>query len=261
MGYLTFQQTKVWKDGIALFNNCVQKTPEASLCQCNLAYSELLNLDFQNSIDHYSEALKYDPNTVEAYNGRGQAYFQLKKIPEALSDFSVQRHRRGHRDAKTIPEPGQVPGHVEPPARSPARPEPSSLELEPRSPEAFFFRAVVFEKRRSPPKRWMTTAKRSNWSRNIWRPGLTGLPVVGLQQYGPAIDDYTRAIQLILNMEMIFNNRGYAHLKNGEPDQALADVNKALEINPNYAKSYQTRAVIYQQLGQTDKMQADLQMV
>ena len=259
-GYLTFQQTKVWKDGIALFTNCVQKNPEASLCQCNLAYSELLNLDFQNSIHHYSEALKYDPNTVEAYNGRGQAYFQLKKIPEALSDFD-NAIKAGIVTPKLFLNRGKCLVMMNRPQE--ALPDLNrSLELEPRSPEAFFFRAVVFEKAKEPAKALDDYGKAVELEPKYleaWVNRATLL--VGLQQYGPAIDDYTRAIQLNPNMEMIFNNRGYAHLKNGEPDKALADVNKALEINPNYAKSYQTRAVIYQQLGQTDQMQADLQMV
>ncbi|TNE51982.1 MAG: tetratricopeptide repeat protein, partial [Bacteroidetes bacterium] len=73
--------------------------------------------------------------------------------------------------------------------------------------------------------------------------------------------DYSRALEINPNMEMVYNNRGYAYLLNGQYQAALEDVNKAIQLNPQYARAYQTRAAVYQQLGQPAKMQADLQMV
>ncbi|TNE63635.1 MAG: tetratricopeptide repeat protein, partial [Bacteroidetes bacterium] len=144
LGFLAFRQTKVWENGIALFENCVDKTPEASLCQCNLAYSELLSFKFDNAVYHYSEALKYDPSTVEAYNGRGQAYFQLRKVPEALDDFN-QAIQAGIVTPKLFLNRGKCLVMLN---RSPeALPDlDRSLQLEPNAPEAYFFRAIVHEK-------------------------------------------------------------------------------------------------------------------
>jgi len=62
------------------------------------------------------------------------------------------------------------------------------------------------------------------------------------------------------SMEMIWNNRAYAYFMANEPDKGLPDANKALTINPKYARGYKTRSVIYQKLGQMDKAQADFQM-
>ena len=52
-----------------------------------------------------------------------------------------------------------------------------------------------------------------------------------------------------------------AYLKNGEPDKALADLNQAIALNPRYLKAYQTRAVIYQQMGKPAQAQADMKIV
>ncbi len=257
LGFLTFQQTKVWKDGIALFENCVKKTPQAALCQCNLAYSELLSLDFQNSVYHYTEALKYDPSTVEAYNGRGQAYFQLKKIPEALDDFS-NAIRSGIETPKLFLNRGKCLVMLNRPQE--ALPDLNrSIELEPKSPETYYFRAVVHEKSGAPDQA-LTDYNKAVELKPDYLEALVNraLILVGAQQFEAAVADYTRALQINPNMEMIHNNRGYAHLKSGQPAKALEDVNNALSINPNYAKAYQTRAVIYQSLGQFDKMQADM---
>ena len=258
LGFLTLQQTKVWKDGIALFSNCVEKTPTASLCQCNLAYSELISLKFENSIYHYSEALKYDPTTIEAYNGRGQAYFQVKKIPEALADFS-QAIQAGIVTPKLFLNRGKCLVMLNRPQE--ALPDINrSLELEPKSPEAYFFRAVVHEKSGAPDKALKDYIQALELDPNYVEPLVNkALILMGQQQYAQAIADYTQAIQLRPNMEMIYNNRGYAYLKNGQTDKALEDVNHALSINPNYARAHQTRAVIYQQLGMKDEARADMQ--
>ena len=57
---------------------------------------------------------------------------------------------------------------------------------------------------------------------------------------------------------MILNNRAFAQLKSGQLARALEDVDKALTINPNYPFAYNTRAAIYQQMGQPAKAAEDL---
>lgn len=259
LGFLTWQQSLVWKNGITLFTNCVNKTPQASLCQCNLAYSELLDYKFERSIYHYSEALKYDSSTVEAYNGRGQAYFQLKKIPEALADFE-QAIQAGIVTPKLFLNRAKCLVMLN--RSTEALPDLSrSLELEPNAPEAYYFRGVVYEKGGAPDKAFQDYNHAIQLSPDYQDALLKrAILYVGIQQYKEAIADYTHVLQMSPNLETVYNNRGYAHLKNGEADKALADLNQAIALNPRYTKAYQTRAVIYQQLGRPDQMQADLQM-
>ena len=45
--------------------------------------------------------------------------------------------------------------------------------------------------------------------------------------------------------EASMNNRGVGYLNKGEFDKAIEDFNKAIAINPNYAKAYYNRGVIY----------------
>lgn len=260
LGYLTVQQTKVWKDGIALFSNCVNKTPEASLCQCNLAYSELLSFQFEQSVAHYSAALKYDPSTVEAYNGRGQAYFQLKKIPEALDDFT-NAIGAGLVSPKLFLNRGKCLVMLSRPQE--ALPDLNrSLELEPNAPEAYFFRGLAYEKTGRPDLAIADYTKAIGLNPNdLDALRNRAMLFVGSRQFESAIADFTRALELNPNLVMIYNIRGYAYFKSGQIDKALSDVNQAIAMNPNYVWAYKTRADIYQQLGQQSKVQADLQMV
>lgn len=258
LSVLSFQQTKVWKDGIALFSNCVEKTPEAALCQCNLAYSELLSFKFEESAYHYSEALKYDPNTVEAYNGRGQAYFNLKKIPEALDDFT-NAIQAGLVSPKLFLNRGKCLVMLNRPQE--AIPDlDRSLDLEPQAPEVFYFRAVANEKS-GKPDRALEDYNRAVELKPNYLEALVNraLILMGLQQFEAAVSDYSRAIQINPGMAMLYNNRAYANFKNGRPGNALEDVNQAIAIDPKYARAYQTRAVINQSLGKMDQVQADMQ--
>lgn len=260
-GFFAFRQTAVWKDGVALFNNCTEKTPESSLCQCNLAYNQLISLDFQGSIRHYSEALKYDPSTIEAYNGRGQAYLQLRQIPQAFDDFdkAVQAgivtpklflnrgkcHLMLNRPAEAIPDLAR------------------SLELEPNAPEAFYLRAVAREKTGDPAGAVADYDNALRLNPNYVEAWVNrGMLHYSASRYDEAIADFTSALKnaAATVQPMILTNRANARLQKGYYGDALDDVNKAVAINRNYPRAYQTRGAIYSNLGQLDKAKADLEM-
>lgn len=260
-GFLAFGQTGVWKDGVALFRNCTEKTPESSLCQCNLGYNQLISLDFQGAVRHYSEALKYDPSTVEAYNGRGQAYFQLRQIPQALDDFD-KAIQAGISTPKLFLNRGKCLVMLNRPQE--AIPDLTrSLELEPKSPEAYYFRAVSNEKTGN------TAQALGDYAGAIrLNPGYVealvnrGMLLYATDRFDEAISDFSAALgnATAAVQPMILVNRANARLKKGYLGDALDDVNKAASINPKYARAYQTRGAIYAQLGKMDKAQLDLEM-
>lgn len=260
--FLAFQQTAVWSDGIKLFENCTEKTPESSLCQCNLGYNQLITNDYQGAVRHYSESLKYDPATVEAYNGRGQAYFQLQQYPEALADFT-KAIEAGIVTPKLFLNKGKCLVILN---RAPeAVPDLNrSIELEPKSPEAFYFRGVAHEKGGNIPNALADYGQAIQLNPNYVEARVNrGLLFTKSAQFDAAITEYSAALSVAAPQvqAMILNNRAFAQLKSGQLAKALEDTNKALAINPNYPFAYNTRAAIYQQMGESAKAQADLQKV
>lgn len=258
-GFLAFKQTSVWEDGVRLFRNCTEKTPESSLCQCNLAYNQLISNNFEASAMHYSEALYYDPNVVEAYNGRGQAYFHLQKYPEALVDFT-KAIQGGIVTPKLFLNRGKCLVILN--RASEALPDLNrSIELEPAAAETYYFRGVVFEKAgdidRAVEDYGRALELNPNYVEALVNRGLLHVKAL---KYAEAISDYSSALPLSAPsaQPMILNNRAYAKLKLGQNNQALEDVEKALGLNPNYPFAYNTRAAIFQAMGQPAKAQEDL---
>lgn len=54
-----------------------------------------------------------------------------------------------------------------------------------------------------------------------------------------------------------YNNRANARFVKGDNDAALADYNKALEIDPRYAEIYANRGIVWLRMGQKAKADAD----
>ena len=255
----TVSQTEVWKDGTALFGNCVEKTPEAALCQCNLGYSELLALSFEKSVEHYSSALRLDPTYVEAYNGRGQAYMNLKKIPEAISDFT-KAIDAGIVTPKLFGNRGKcyaLLGRFEE-----ALPDLSkSLELEPKSAEIWYFKAFSGEKAGKMTEALGDYSKAIELNPNYVEALVNrGLLYYKDNNFEQAVKDNTRALAIAAAgiKPMILVNRANALMQSGQLNEALGDLNEAVTIDPNYKRAYQSRAAVYQKLGQDAKAREDL---
>jgi len=79
----------------------------------------------------------------------------------------------------------------------------------------------------------------------------------GLKRNEEAVESYTQAIA-INEHSWAYNDRGYAYLNLGNLDAAIADLNKALEINPELALAYSNRGGAYLTLGNLDAAMADL---
>jgi tetratricopeptide (TPR) repeat protein len=60
-----------------------------------------------------------------------------------------------------------------------------------------------------------------------------------------AIADYNKAIDLDPKLASAYNNRGYCYLEADKPDLALADYTKAIELEPGDGFTYWNRAGIY----------------
>ncbi|MBW1915530.1 MAG: tetratricopeptide repeat protein [Deltaproteobacteria bacterium] len=70
-----------------------------------------------------------------------------------------------------------------------------------------------------------------------------GNAYVGKGQYDQAISDFNKAIQINPRFAKAYYNRGVAYKRKGQYDQAISDYNKAIEINPRDALAYYNRGI------------------
>lgn len=237
---LTIEQTNVWKNGTALFKNCVKNTPTSTICLCNLGYNELISNNYNGSVEQYSKALALDPTIAEAYNGRGQAYMQLKNYQAALPDFSKAIEmglsspklffNRGKAFMMTGKAVESIPDLTK------------SLKLEPNNPEAYYLRGFANEKAEQPDAAIEDYSACIRQNPNSLEALVNrGLLYFRQTQYEAAIQDYTAALAINPNLAMALNNRANAYLSLGDRQKALADVEKALQVNPEYQRAQETK--------------------
>ena len=73
-----------------------------------------------------------------------------------------------------------------------------------------------------------------------------------------AILEFTKAIDLAPKSAHSYYNRGFAYECKKDPDKAIVDYSKAIEINPKYANAYSGRASMYFYKGRYDKSWTDV---
>jgi tetratricopeptide (TPR) repeat protein len=72
-----------------------------------------------------------------------------------------------------------------------------------------------------------------------------------------AIADYNRAVELDPKYAAAYYNRGVAKWQKGDLDGAFGDCNRAVELDPKDAKAYDNRAIVKQTKGDLDGAIAD----
>jgi len=72
-----------------------------------------------------------------------------------------------------------------------------------------------------------------------------GVAYRGLKDYKKAIEDYDKAIEINPQYAKAYNNRGVAYGKLKEYKKAIEDFDKAIKINPQYAAAYNNLGKAY----------------
>ncbi len=107
----------------------------------------------------------------------------------------------------------------------------TALQQDPANMQAFYFRAFAHEKE---------------------------------GRYRLAVEDYTRALDLAdgdTEAATILHHRGLAYREMKNTEQALADYDRALSLNPAYVDAYFSRGLLYHKMDRTDAAIADYSRV
>jgi tetratricopeptide (TPR) repeat protein/MinD-like ATPase involved in chromosome partitioning or flagellar assembly len=178
--------------------------------------SEVLK-DLTIAIRSFSKSIELNPNYAIAYNGRGNAYLDLKQYDLALADYN------------------------------------KAIESNPQYVHAFYNRGIAyFDQKQLEPA--LTNYNKAIELDPEYVPAYNNRGNVYLdqKQYELALADYNKAIEMDQEQSYAYNNRANLFLVLGKLDAALADVNLSLKIDSQHANTYGTLSEIHSAMGNSD---------
>lgn len=102
-----------------------------------------------------------------------------------------------------------------------------------------------------------TERRRKANQKTVWDYLREGNRLYDEKKFNQAVEAYTKAIELNPEYATSYNNRGFTYKNLKEFDKALADLNRAIDLNPDYVNAYYNLGNTYKALGDYDKALAD----
>jgi tetratricopeptide (TPR) repeat protein len=233
LGVMTYQQTKIWGDGVAFWNGVIKKYPSSAMAynQRALAYKERGNLE--SALRDYSVAIALFPNYDFALTNRGIVYKELERYEESWADHS----------RAIVVNPGFSEAYLN------------------RGNVAFsvgdFKRAIAdydqaiatvdgSARRKSTPYRAEAYSRR-------------GSGYFFAKDYDAALKDFDSALKIDPDNIVALDNRAIIFSIRGENERALEDFSRSLALAPHNAASYVNRAQLYYQTGDRQAALRDIE--
>ncbi len=180
---------------------------------------------YEKAVVHYTEALKLQSDSVEAYNNRGAAYRDKGEFDRALRDFNA------------------------------------AIDLEPNYANAYNNRGMAYGKNGKHDLALQDFNKAINLDpRSADSYNNRGLTYKEMGEVDLAVKDYNRAVELDPEFPAAYNNRGVVYDERGELDCAIKDYDTAIELKPYYANAYNNRGMAYRDKGDVNRAIVDFSM-
>jgi len=189
--------------------------------------------DFTSAIDNYSHAISASPGSAAAHFGRAVALLNTDKLDDAIDDFAAAK-RLDSSDALRLAD------HDEPAHAYLKRAE-QRRQMGDYSGAADDCEVVI----RDYPQHAATAyCERAASHRDR-------------KDYVKAIEDLNEAIRLSPEFGLAYSRRGFAHLQTQQFTNALADLDKSLDIEQDDI-DYLNRAIVYSATGKLREALAEL---
>lgn len=201
------------------------------------------------------DAIRLDPQNVEAFTARGDALVGLKRFDKAVDDYDAAI-RLDPGNARLFSLRAAAFASMREP-RLAVRDYSEAIRLNPKDAQMFTERAALYKKvrrydlaiddqteaiRLNPASAELYDNRGETYARN--------------NAYDRAIDDYNQAIRLKPSAKFHLN-RGTAYQLKDDLDSALADYNKAIELDDKLALAYNNRGMVLRAKGNRPRALAD----
>jgi tetratricopeptide (TPR) repeat protein/serine/threonine protein kinase len=243
---------------VGVFSGCILKRPahaHAYYCRGN-AFQNLGRFD--EAISDYTKAIELNPKLADAWHNRGALYCDRLGQPEkALADLSKALELEP-KDAENWFNRGETYTELDQPQKALADYN-KAIELEPKFVQALNNRGNAYAKLDRPEKALADYNKAIELAPTVTRAWWSrGVLYWNLGQLDKALADHTKAIEVEPDNAAIWHNRGLLYQELNELQKALADYTEAIELDPKYAQALSGRGSVYLSLNQPQKALADI---
>ena len=179
--------------------------------------------DYSKVIEHYSNAIKLNPQMVPAYNNRGTAYSEKGAYDRAIEDYNKAIQSTPNEASfysnrgLAYSEKGKNDRAIEDLNKA--------IELNPNYAKAYLGRSIVYTKK---------------------------------EEFNLAIEDLNKAIGLNPELAAAYLGRGIVYGEKKEYVPAINDLNKAIELNIESAGAYFYRGIYWLHLQKWQEARSDL---
>ena len=225
LGVLTWNQTKVWKNGETLWTQVIEHSEKpVRIAYTNRGEFYKDNQQYPEALADFGQALKISPNELGTLEMRGYVFFQTQKYQECISDYSTV------------------------------------LRAQPENVEAMANRATAY----TVTQQYEKALGDLNKVLQLRPDHAAAYRTRGYLHYAtgnhPAsINDYEALLKLQPNQDDILNSLALSYRQLGKHQKSLASVNQSIQLNPNQGVYYLTRAYTHQAMGQNGKARQDAQ--
>jgi serine/threonine protein kinase/tetratricopeptide (TPR) repeat protein len=256
----------------------------------NQARSEAETGQYDKAVADYTEAIRLKADYAEAYNGRGQACFNLKQFDKAISDYSEAirlkadfaeaysnrafAYTRAGQFEKALADCNEAirikPDFAEA-YKNRANPHNSlqqyedaindcneAIRLKPDYAEAYANRATGYNGLKQYDKAIADCEEALRLKPDLFQAHVIRGTTYNFQgQFDKAVSDFTEAIQRQPDLADAYFFRGYSYINLKQYDASIADSTEAIRLNPSFANAYNNRSYAHCCLKQYDPCIAD----
>ncbi|MBV8188947.1 MAG: tetratricopeptide repeat protein [Alphaproteobacteria bacterium] len=213
--------------------------------------------DYDRAISDYGEAIKLDPQYVNAFLNRGTAYdakgdsdasaADFGRVIELKPDDPVAYYDRGYiRCWKKHDYDGAIADLSK------------AIDLGLRDAPTYLYRALAYHNKKDYRRAIADYDEGLKLSPNYAIAlSYRGLSYQGLSDFDHALADYNAAIKADPRLALAYANRGYLRRSQGDIDAAIADYDAALKLDPSANYVYVNRGSAYRAKGDFERAVAD----
>ncbi len=220
--------------------------------------------DLQGALLELDQAIRLNPNYVEALSSRGNVHFALGSVEEAFEDL----HKAMHLDpnyAEAYINRGVIRSIVDP--EGAISDFDKALQIDPKNTLAYFNRGSFYSRQGDLQQAVSDLSKAIDINPDFVEAyNVRGETYSQLLNFNPAIEDFNKAIRLNPNHASAYSNLGSVYFILGQGlgnnefiDQALFNLDKAIQLKPDFAQAYKNRGDAHSSLGNRELAIQDYQ--